>query len=189
MKEVEGNKFRSRVMKKSGITTGYESGHEGVGETAFHDMAYGLPEVGFDAGRTIALRQFEFCRIKLGLRLRYNDELDRSDVRTAAKQFVLEMLRREELAVTSPNEKCELNIDSKHVDILNSCVSRSIRVSYGLTLKTAKQYESEQVDNGEELPVDDGADIVESFEALSNMLASEISIEHDRIKSVSKTGI
>jgi len=182
VKEVEGNKFYSKVMKKSGAVVGRESSHEGSVETAFQDFKYGLPEVAFDSGRTIALKQFEFCRVKLGIRLRYDGELDRSSVRTAAKTFIREMLKREELAVTNPGEKYVPDVDQDIIDILNSCVGRSIRVSYGLTLQTAKKYESEQADTGEELPIDDGADIFLSFEALSDMLAEEIADEHRRIK-------
>ena len=188
MKEIEGNICKEKLLKYKGEAIGHSGSHNGSGKTGIHSGREDLFDCGFRSGRTIVLRRFEFYRIKLSLNVKFDNEYDRPIVKRAVKNFILEMLKREEFGI----EEKEYNpqFEANTIGILNACLDRRIFVSYGLTLKGVKEFESHQVDTMEEIPVSNGDDIVEIFEIISDNIAADISEEHARIKSeVNEKGI
>ncbi len=178
--DTEGNRTISRVVKERGRVVGHSSEHGGSGKMATHVVGEGLVKTGFKGGRTIELRRFESCRIKLGAWAWVPEGLDKKDVKVAAKSFILEMLKREEASVGDGNY--EVDIPSEAISILNKCRGRYISVIYGLTLKSGKEFETQQVDVFEDLPVSDGADLIVAFDNLSDEMAAELDEENKRIK-------
>ena len=150
MREVEGNVSQSKLVKEKGQPKGNSSSHGGSGKIGQHCDSDGLNSYSFESGRTIELRRFEFCRIKIGLSVQFEFG-DRSVVRSAVKSFVLEMLKREEAGIE--DNKYMPVIEDDTLDLLSSCVNRRLFVGYGLTLKASKEFESHQVDTMEEVPV------------------------------------
>jgi len=110
-------------------------------------------------------------------------------VREALEIFVIEMVKREEANVAG--QEYTVEIPSVVKDTISRCVCRCITVAYGLTLKSGvKEYESHQVDLIEELPVSDKADLIETWEALSEDMAAYLDKQHKRIKGIdSDTGL
>lgn len=184
MKTVEGNKAKSEVTKEKGKVVDYDSSYGGSGKEGECDLGLLSPMVAFEAGRTIELKRFEFCRIKLGLRVRYEHEKD--EVKGAIREFILKMVEREEAGVEGKEYKG--SVSEKSASVISGCKNRYIYVAYGLTLKAAKEYESHQVDIIEEIPVSDDADIFAAFEELSDQIAAELDEERTRIKS-KETGL
>jgi hypothetical protein len=188
MKEIEGNICKEKLLRYKGEAVGHSDSHNGSGKTGIHSGREDLFSHGFRSGRTIVLRRFEFCRIKLSLNVKFENEYDRPIVKRAVKNFILEILKREEFGIEEKEYKPQFEANT--IGILNACLDRSIFVSYGLTLKGAKEFESHQVDTMEEIPVSNGDDIVEIFEIISDDIAADISEEHARIKSeVNEKGI
>ena len=102
MRGIEGNKTESSTVKEYGKVVGHSATHSGNGKVGFCDFVY-LPRTGFESGRTIELKRFEFCRIKLGLDVSVPDGINKNDAYSACKNFILEMVRREEVAVGGGN--------------------------------------------------------------------------------------
>lgn len=179
---TEGNMTETREVKMRGTPVGYESSHDGSRKFAdYTDYPVDLKMVGFEAGRTIELRRFEFCRIKLRLRLRMIEGLPKGEVEAAAERFIISMLEREEKSVSG--QRMDVHIPDHDSELLMQCVHRSVGVQYGLTLKSGtKEYESHSVDVIEEMPVSDGADLVAAFEVLSDEMAEKLDRHHKRIK-------
>lgn len=178
---IEGNKTESRVVKKSGTVKGTESYHVGNGKFGYHSFV-NLPREGFSSGRTIELRRFEFCRIKLGISLSVPNDIDSDIAYSICKKFILEMIKREEYAIKK--EEYTIELDGDDIDVLSRCLCRTININYGLTLKANKDFESHQVDVIEEIPVSDGDDIFVEFEKLSDEMAKKLDEEHSRIKEI-----
>jgi len=188
--KVEGNKTVSETVKDRGTPISHTSEHSSSDKSGVHGICGGnKTQIGFEAGRTIELKQYEFCRIRLGLRLRLPDSVNKETAKEAARQFVDEMLKREESAVQGGDYATQITDETKAV--LSNCVCRCIKVLYGLTLKSgSNKFESHQVDIIEELPVSDGADLVAEFESLSSEMAEDLDKEHNRIKGKDKdTGL
>lgn len=188
MKEVEGNICKEKLLKLKGEPVSHSSSHYGSGKIGVHSDRTDLFSYGFKSGRTIVLRRFEFCRIKLHLNVKFDNEDDMSIVRRAVKNFILEMLKREEFGIEEKDYKPQFEANT--IGILNACMDRSIFISYGLTLKGVKEFESHQVDTMEEIPISNGDDIVSVFEIISDDMAADIAEQHSRIKSeVNEKGI
>lgn len=187
--KVEGSITESRVVKEGGQVVHHESEQGGDGILATHQCCGNLFKTGFSAGRTIELRQFEFCRVKLKLVVRVPKDVGRDDTEKAVDNFTLEMLAREEAAVSG--RQYEVNITDETKEILSKCICRCVELQYGLTLKSAtKKFESHQVDIIRELPVSDNVDLIESFESLSTSMADRLNSHHERIKGIgSDTGM
>jgi len=178
---IQGNKCFSETVKNKGMVCGHESNHEGADCFCSQSSCAGLREIGFQAGRTIELKRFEFARIKIGINVGSTDVNDRETVKSIVSNFVLELLKREELALAK--QKYEVDITQEHLNILNACCCRKIMLTYGLTLKSGtNEYESHSFDVIEEIPLYDGQDIMEAFEELSDYLAMQLKYHHDRIK-------
>ncbi len=184
MKKVEGNVTESRVVNDRGQPVEHETTQGGSGKFAMHSDGSEMERVGFQSGRTIELRRFEFARVKLGISVSYQG-VQRDSVLAACENFILEMVKREEAAVGK--SKYVPDVPADVIGLLDNCVRRTISLSYGLTLKAAKDYESHQVDVIEELPISDGASIVEAFEALSEELAEKTNEQYLRIRSIGKS--
>ena len=179
--KIEGNRTESRQIKERGQAKGYESTHSGSGKFAEREVPYGKGMIGFEAGRTIELRRFEFCRIRLWIKAYLQDGMDKEVVQKAEEEFILEMLAREEAAVV--DGKHDGVVSDEALDVLSRCVCRSVGVLYGLTLKMSdNDRESEQVDVIEEMPISDVADLLEAFEGLSDEMAAKLSEHYKRIK-------
>jgi hypothetical protein len=190
-KIVEGNKSGSVVVKQGGDVVAHRSRHDGNGQYAMHVVNGNLPEKGFVAGRTIELARYEFCRLKLGLRVKIPAGIDHDDVWSALEAFVLEMVRKEEAAVSKAEYVQKLMPEGAEHSVLSRCTERVMDVSYGLTLKsTTNQYESHQVDILQGYPISDGADLFEEYGRLSDEMAEIIARHHDRIKGLGQeTGL
>lgn len=187
MKKVEGNRTISKVEKFKGEAIGHQATYEGSGKVAEHTVAR-LPRVGFEAGRTIELRRFEFCRMKLGLHVSVPESISMIAAEDAICAFVLGMLKREEQAVVGRPSPVELSENARGV--LAQCSCRTIYLLYGLTLQAAKQFESHQVDVIEELPISDSEDLIVEWEKLSDEMAAKLHEQHERIKTIGiDTGI
>jgi len=182
VKEVQGNSYESRALKFNGEIKKYSSKTAGSNKTGIHIDDNSLYFYGFESGRTIELKRFEFCRIKIYLKVGYFNIDDVDPVKNSVNDFVSEILKREEFGINNKEYSPVFRYNT--VDILNKCLNRRIFVSYGLTLKGTKQFESHQVDIMEEIPISNGVDIVVEFESLSDRIASGISKEHSRIKSI-----
>ena len=114
--------------------------------------------------------------------MKFDNSDDYSIVKRAVKDFILEMLKREEYGLEEKEYKPQFEANT--ISILNACMDRNIFISYGLTLKGAKEYESHQVDTMEEIPISDNDNIVEIFEVISDDMASDIADQFSRIKSL-----
>jgi hypothetical protein len=179
--KVEGNITESRQVKERGRVKGYESSHEGSGNFADQEVCNGMRMIGFEAGRTIELRRFEFCRIRLWIKVYLPDGIEKDDVQDAEENFINSMLSREEAAVVENDYDGIVSDDS--IGILSKCVCRSIGVLYGLTLKSGKnEFESDVVDIIEERPISDEDDLLDAFEQLSDEMAAKLDYHHNRIK-------
>jgi hypothetical protein len=181
---VEGNCCKSEVKKKKGNVIGCSSEHGGSGKQAEHCACGGMRMVGFESARTIELKRFEFCRVRLWIKTYFTDGLDKDTAQVAIEEFILEMLKREEASVSPRStEVYEPMISDDARDTLSRCVCRRIGVLYGLTLKNGKnEFESDGVDVIEELPISDGADIVAEFNKLSDEMAEKLNGHYTRIK-------
>lgn len=180
MRMVEGNKTESRVIKFKGQPVGHDCTYEGTDRYALHDYLF-LPRRGFRSARTIELRQFEFCRITIGLDVSVPEGVDRDTVYEACAEFVHEHLKSEETAVGDGNYTP--NISSDSLALLDQCKARMITLHYGLTLKAKKQFESEQVDVLNWEPVSDGEDLSAFLSVLSDEAGKKLDEQHNRIKS------
>ena len=179
--KIEGNMTESRQVKERGQAKGYESIHSGSGKFAEREVPYGKGMIGFEAGRTIELRKFEFCRIRLWIKAYLQDGMDKEVVQKAEEEFIHEMLAREEAAVVGG--KKDGDVSGESLDVLSRCICRSIGVLYGLTLKSGKnEFESNVVDVIEERPISDGDNLLDSFEQLSDEMAAKLDYHHNRIK-------
>lgn len=189
MNKVEGNKTESEVIKERGAVKSHQSQHDVSGKAGEHEFCGNLPQLGFKSGRTIELKRFEFCRVGLSIRVRIPKGQQHEAVREALETFVTEMVKREEAHVAGSDYNVDISDEVK--DTISRCVCRCITVNYGLTLKSGiKEFESHQVDLMEELPVSDKADLTETWEALSEEMASYLDTQHKRIKGLdSDTGL
>jgi hypothetical protein len=180
--ENEGNVCKSKLVRYKGEPKGYSGSHNGSGKIGVHSNRTDLFSYGFSAGRTIMLRRYEFGRIKFSVKVKFDNSDDYSIVKRAVKDFILEMLKREEYGLEEKVYKPEFEANT--IGILNACMDRNIFISYGLTLKGAKEHESHQVDTMEEIPISDNDNIVEIFEVISDDMASDIADQFSRIKSL-----
>lgn len=186
---VEGNRTESETVKERGRSIGHSSSHEGSGKVSDFETPgdllialSGMRMIGFEAGRTIELRRFEFCRIRLRVRMFFPSDVPCDKIEEAQEKFILEMLDREEKSVLGKDASADVSDECR--DILSMGKYRSIGVSYGLTLKSRKnEYESHVVDVMEEMMVSDGEDILEAFDRLADEMAERLNSHHGRIKN------
>lgn len=178
---VQGNKVFSETVKNKGTVCSHVSNHEGSDRFCEQSSCMGLREIGFQAGRTIELKRFEFARIKIGISVGSTDVHGREAVKSIVSNFVLELLKREELALAK--QKYEVDITQEHLNVLNECYCRKIMLTYGLTLKSGtNEYESHSFDVIEDIPLYDGQNIMEAFDELSDYLGVQLKCHYDRIK-------
>ena len=179
---VEGNRFSSDTTKVKGSICAHSSETSGTFEFVEHNHCSKMRDIGFQAGRTIELKRFEFARVKLGLVVGMCD-FDRDDVQEAIENFILDRLRKEEKAIGKTDYLSE--VSDLSVSMLDNCKCRRILVSYGLTLKSGRnEYESHTVDVSEELPIKDGESVIAAFDSLSDYLTVQLKRHHNRIKEV-----
>lgn len=179
--KVEGSKTESETISERGRPISHSASHDGSGKAAEMAVPFGMRMVGFEAGRTIELKRFEFCRIRLWARVYFPEGVPKERAEEAIERFVQEMLRREEESVSG--RKVDVHIPDADLGVLQECVHRTIGVLYGLTLKSGKnEFESNVVDVIEELPVSDGEDLIAAFDRLSDEMAEKLDKHHKRIK-------
>lgn len=184
MEEMKiGNKSENRTVKQKGVVCESCFTQDSTDKKGMHHGCRGLADVGFSSGRTIELKRFEFCRIKVGMNCSVPNDVGKGDIMEALEEFVLGFVKKEEAALVGNSEPWSPRVEI--VDLLNECPCRKIMIAYGLTLKSGKnEYESEQVDISEDIPLSDGVDIKESFLKLSDEIAGYIHTHHQRIKGV-----
>jgi hypothetical protein len=179
---VEGKETVSESTKERGRVTGHSSSHDGSGEFADWSVPIGMKMIGFEAGRTIELRRFEFCRIRIWIRMYVPFDFPEDRIDQAEERFVLEMLGRESESLVGNN--VDIHIPDNDIEVLSLGKCRSVGIIYGLTLKSQRnEFESNVVDVIKERPVSDGADIRLEFEHLSEEMARKLDKHHARIKS------
>jgi len=181
MNTVEGKRSESITVKDGGSPVS-DSFDQGAGAQAQHGNAEGLIRVGFESGRTIGLRAYEFARVRIGLRVAVPDGVPVDSAKLEMEDFIRELVEREEAGVSGV-DRTEREID---LPLLGQCIGRVFVLSYGLTLKsTVNKFESHQVDLMTELPITDGPeyDLWRVFELTSDDLVADLERHKERIKN------
>lgn len=179
MVDKEGKQFISRSKSVSGEIVEMSSEHGGTGEIAVQEQVVGLEYAEVTRGRTVELAPYEFARFDIGMRLYIPEGISYEDARLAATDYVTQMVNKE--LAELDKEEYTLDIDGESYDVVSRCVGRSWTLSYGLTLKGAKRFESERVDIGRSRYLSDGEDALAAMEQLGNQVGSLVAEEEAAI--------
>lgn len=188
MQHVEGKAIESHTRKVDGGEETLVNYNVADGQFAKQAEVTGLESTYVSSGRTIELAPFEFARIDIGARAYHT--LDKADaVYDALIEIVEAVIKAEEQEIAGI-KRAKLDPTIASVDVLNNaCVARSVSISYGLTLKGAKKFESHKIDVSRVKQIDDGEDIVAMFESVGKQVADRISERRERVSYSGPVGI
>jgi len=176
----EGKSHESHIHKANGTERTVKSEYKPNGHFAKQADTTGLEAAYVNTGRTVELAPYEFARMDISMKVHFSDDEDA--VYEAMIAVVTELARREEVAVAGRDvDPLPIPIDA--VDLLNNeCVARSISVSYGLTLKGRKRFESHKIDISQTRQLDDGESIIPAFEKLGADVGAKIGERREKIQ-------
>ncbi len=177
----EGSKSESHINKAGGNERELVNEHRPDGHFAKQASTDGLECVNVKTGRTIELAAYEFARIDVGVAAHCEADVEEK-VYDALVSVVSEIARREEAEVTG-RDTDPIAVGVAEVDLLNNvCVARNIYISYGLTLKGAKRFESHRIDVGRKRQLSDGESIMPVVEQIGNEIGQRIGQHREKIQ-------
>lgn len=186
MKKVSGKERILHVFKKRGLT--FLKKEEACNDEKYVERVDGQTEK-FELvnSRTIALSQFEFAKIGMGIIAEFKTPVsDRSKevFFKAARRAVDEILNRETAQLR--NEK-----RPDRPIVFNAGVNRSVWMKYGLTLKGDARFESNKFEVAATRVIDEDKNMGKVIEELQDYLTDKIGEERERIygEGKEKTGL
>lgn len=170
----------------SGEVVDMSHDHEGTGEIAIQEQVVGLPYVEVTRGRTVELAPYEFARFDIGMRVYVPSGID-GDVYGAVDEYVSQMVAFEIAGLSG--KSADVSVSNESEELVAKCIGRSVTLSYGLTLKTDKKFESVRIDVGRSMYVSDGDSIVDAFHHVGDEVGRIIDDEQKKIRGNGSSGI
>lgn len=186
MVKKEGKQFISMSKSMSGEVVDMSHDHEGTGEIAIQEQVVGLSYVEVTRGRTVELAPYEFARFDVGMRV-YVPSIVKEDVYAAVDEYVSQMVAFESEGLAG--RPYEISISDESASIVSKCVGRSVTLSYGLTLKTDKKFESARIDVGRSKYISDDGSVVDAYIQIGDVVGKIIDDEQKKIKGNGTAGI
>ena len=180
MVKQEGREFHTHTQKKDGQEGVLKDEFKRDGEWAKHasDRA---DNCSVSSGVTVSRGNFQFARIDVGIRFRFDPEIiSEDDAYGIATSIVGEILSREESSIRGTVRSV---VSLPAFGSPQGIVGRSIYVGYGLTLNGSQKFESHRIDVGRTMPIEDDSEIEAMFSDLGDQMGCRISQERDRIEN------
>jgi len=130
--------------------------------------------------RTIALKNYEFARVGMGIKVGIPFDADKShrnQTYNRMRDAITEMLDREESVIRAQDR------DVQPIDLSDVGENVVVWIDYGMTFKTGKSMDSQKIDITQSRRLENGSDFEAAVEALGEEVGRRIGEQRDAVTS------